>query len=853
MGSSSGKGAGGGSGVTSHDYYGTVAAVLRCGPIDTIYDLLIDGAILWSGPINRTDPGVGNPYYLTLTDPAYLLDGGYVALYWGDDTQLTPDPALPGHPPYRGMAYIVFNKFLFGRERTTAPNVEVIAQANARPPASVISATASDADGQANTWAILAELLTSIHGFALDPARLDAASWQAAHDYFAGATDRQQLTYASPLLSDQVKGDQFISQLLALCDGWLRMKTDGTIEAGYYTVDPGDLSQYTTLDANDLAEQPQIKIDSWDAVPTGVVVTFADFVEYFFNSCVKVNDLRALQQAVEPSQQTIQLENYIVRDWQARRIGAEWVKRNCQPNGSGTIKVRAERAVNPDGSPLRVGNRFFLDIDPEPGGAGLEQLCRVMERRRSPTGPVTIMFNIEVLQPAVPYAPAWTPPGNETQTVAAIPSATIVPMPLSITANAPAIAVLAQRGDDTTIGAHVLFDVDGGSGTFTTLGTQAGFSVPCQLNADYSDTATGTIQVTFLDTRDQHLALQQPGDSGAQNDELLLFVFKTDVGGNIDENADGTPKLEWFSIQSSAASGGGAPANTYDFTVLRARQGSDPQAWNADDKAWIIPKTSLIAFTHGNFGQYVSAHSDLVFRLSPFSRLTEYSGIPANLPFHFPTSWEKAPKITWTTPATPSYTLPSSGNLTPAATVTDADNNLIRLTLYSVRLDNGAQTVYFDLPFPQTGSQTLASCFAAAGVATPLNFPARTSDDTYYSLILRAHDASGNIDESTISLVRLASSGGTGGFSPPTMTYPQEFYNSLVVNITATSPATQIQYVQALYGGTLPGTGWTTVVGTAASTTLYGSKRVWARDGDGTNWSAWYFADYQKVYSGGGA
>src|SRR6266704_898268 len=208
---SGGKGGGGGSGITTYDYYGTIAAVLRCGSTDCIRSLLVDGVEVWTGPIHRTDMGVGNPYSLAISDSKYLLPGGYVKLYWGGQT--TWDPNFAGHPSYRDFTTIVFHRFLFGREKTTAPNVEVILEAIPRPPAAAISATALDGDGQANLWAILAELLTLLPGSALPDSRLNAASFQAVHDYFDGSTDRRTLTYCSPLLTDQQEAGAFISQL----------------------------------------------------------------------------------------------------------------------------------------------------------------------------------------------------------------------------------------------------------------------------------------------------------------------------------------------------------------------------------------------------------------------------------------------------------------------------------------------------------------------------------------------------------------------------------------------------------------------------------------------------------------
>lgn len=837
--------AGNSGGFVSYNYYGTIACVLRAGAISSIRQVLVDGQFLWSGPVNRTDPGVGNPYTLVLADSSRLTNGGYVKLYWGDDTQTVPDGSLTGHPPYRGFAYLVFHNFLFGQDRTSMGNVEIIADAVPNPPASIIAATAPNADGSGNVnlWAVLADLLTSIHGCALPSTRLDPTSWQAIHDYFAASPDRRFVTYCSPKLIDQTQLQSFCNDLTSLCDGGLRLKSDGTIEAFYYPVDPGDLSAYQTLTSNDLESAAKVNPDAWDAVHTGCRVNIEDADQWFVSWDVALTDQRALLQAIEPKWANLNLP-FIVYRGQALKVASEWNKRNCQPQLTGTITVRPERAVNLDGSPLRVGSRFLLDIQPEPGGDAFLQLCRVVARRFKATGPVTIDFKGEVNQPLLASTTTYTPPTIEEIDVAAVASALIIPMPVEISGEIGTIGVLANRGDDLTVGAHVLFDVDGGSGTFTQLGDQPGFAVPCQLVGDYANDAITAVRLTLTDTRDEDLALIQPGNSGSQNDELLIMIYKT-AGGYIDENADGTAKIEWMSVVSSAAVSG----DTYDFTVIRGRLGTLTADWNDGDSAWIVPKVNLIAFAHTNFPQDVVDHTNLVFRLSPFSRFSEFSGVPANLAFHFPTSWERAPKISWTTPATFSDSLPGSGHLTPAATITDIDGNTVKISLYYVRQDTGVQTKVFEVLVAPTYSIDLADCFTLANVATPIVFPSDPVNDLYYTLTVRAEDAAGNVVESQRYLLMPSSGGGSPLFAPPTFTPSSgSFANSYTFAVDAVAPATKMQAAGANYGGALPGSGsWATINAIHFAGFGYTSRRLFARAGDGVNWSAWVFVDYLKV------
>jgi hypothetical protein len=92
----------------------------------------------------------------------------------------------------------------------------------------------------------------------------------------------------------------------------------------------------------------------------------------------------------------------------------------------------------------------------------------------------------------------------------------------------------------------------------------------------------------------------------------------------------------------------------------------------------------------------------------------------------------------------------------------------------------------------------------------------------------------------------LATSGGGSGLTAPVIT-PEgnDFQNFLNVDINVAAPANRIQYAATSYGGALPGS-TTTAVATHVGFQITSSKRVWARAGDGSNWSAWTFTDFWK-------
>jgi hypothetical protein len=102
------------------NYYASFAALIAHGPLDRIDSIWMDDDLVWEGPLS-----CGAEDYVDLTIEAR----GNVRLYWGTETQ-GQDPLLATsgtvHPAYRGQAYLVFDQLFFGRDRTNAPNIEVL-------------------------------------------------------------------------------------------------------------------------------------------------------------------------------------------------------------------------------------------------------------------------------------------------------------------------------------------------------------------------------------------------------------------------------------------------------------------------------------------------------------------------------------------------------------------------------------------------------------------------------------------------------------------------------------------------------------------------------------------------------
>ncbi|HSM84613.1 MAG TPA: hypothetical protein VLT16_00620, partial [Candidatus Limnocylindrales bacterium] len=112
-----------------------------------------------------------NPYAFTIPNR------GHAYFYWGTDNQTLRVGGVLSkndHPAYRNQALIELEGFLFGIERTTAPNVEVVVR---KAPAQTIVVDAAadlDVDGQANPAVVALELMTNpLFGAGLDPGMFD--------------------------------------------------------------------------------------------------------------------------------------------------------------------------------------------------------------------------------------------------------------------------------------------------------------------------------------------------------------------------------------------------------------------------------------------------------------------------------------------------------------------------------------------------------------------------------------------------------------------------------------------------------------------------------------------------------
>lgn len=554
----------GGGDSGSYDYFGTIAGAICAGPVTELLAVIVDGAEVWprakawesgqsisinnlrahSGKTwkaltNHTtssgnappDPTNWTQYSLVKgvsDDYADLTIEGYgdLRIYWGTSTQTVDTLLLAAnndagetHPDYKDICYIVLKDFLLGRERESAPNVEVVVRR--KPVQTVVTGSPSNlSDGQANIMACIAEVFTSQNGLGQASALLDATSFNSAA---TSLHTKIAMCGVSPLLDGQVTFSQFLRDMALIGDLFLRYNpATGLIEAGIFShgTAPG---AYTDLTADDLAEVPVLQSQGWPSVATRAVVQFNDRERGFKQTSLKVDDLRAHRVLGEHRPITLQRPS-ITRASQALAHGAESLRTLGRPQLSGqSIYVRREKGRN-----IRPGGYVRLDIDIEPGGAQLLQFFRVMERSFPAYDAIQLTLDADETQAPMPYTPGDTPQPELPQTVPAISNQRLIEAPILLADVVDSVLVFAERPNKLITGVKVFFDTITG-GTFQQIGAGTGFACRATLRTALTSSAT-TVEITAPAQSDLDRLELQPGTLGANDDTLLAVLVKVADG-----------------------------------------------------------------------------------------------------------------------------------------------------------------------------------------------------------------------------------------------------------------------------------------------------------------------------------
>lgn len=604
---SSAKGGGGSS--KSYNYFGDIAGLVCAGEVDELTGVEIDDKLVWSGSLlNSSSP---NPAIVTIEGR------GVMRFYWGRENQAIPDDILSAagnnlghqHPAYSGICYFLLQRFLFGREKTSAPNVRVLVRR--KPKQTIITGAATDLnDGQANPIAALAELYTNERfGRGLPISLFDSSSWQATANK---AATKHALTYISLYLNSRLDGKAISGNMLSLFDGWHRIKAGSALsELGCFTQpDEINATSLPVIDSDALTAVPSFEVETWDDVKTKYTITYDDREHNYKERSLKHEDPRSRFALGENRPESIQRTD-ITRADQAAGYVKEMARRFSTPGMTATLSVRAERLLG-----IRAGQHIRIDIDPQPGGYQLQQVCRVLKITRPQHGAAQLTIESERTLEPVPFTAAPTPTAPPPPP--AVPQVDYVRFYEAPTGMADGkgyhVGILASRPDALVTGFATYYD-DAPGGDFPRIGGSRIFGLRARLTSSVASAATGPFGVEILDTHNREIIAENPGETAARDDTLLMIVFKVASSGQIQADSGDKAWIEVFSVESLVSTG----INLLDVAALRSRQGTPARDFALHDEVWFVPRSALTIVEHADFPGHVAAASNAYFKIQPFT------------------------------------------------------------------------------------------------------------------------------------------------------------------------------------------------------------------------------------------
>lgn len=629
-----------------YDYYGSIAAAVCMGSVDTLVSISFDGETVWAGNIERSlspDPFVGT-----------IVGYGTFKFYWGTDDQILESTSIlkkdnndkgEDHPDYKGTAILELIDILFGREKVTAPNVEIVVSRT--PVQSLVEPLeGSLIDGQSNPVCAVLELMTNKrYGLGMDTTQFDQTSFRATANAIYLNSD---LMYCSPFLNEQSALREVLAEMLNVSDSFLVWRNaDAKIHAGHWShgvsLTEAEVSALPSVVFEDMTESPDLESESWSGLPTGYIINFSDREKLYNRSSEKFEDLSLVGLVGQQSLRTLS-RLWITRREQATAHATERVKTDSRPKLGGQLALRRRSA-----DALNVGDLFKLDIDIEPSDTTTTtQICRVLEKSYEQVGAVGVFFLAETNLVPLTYTPDIVPPIDD---AAAFPEPNAfvytrpMEMPPSLSNTEYGIAVLAQRADNMTVGFGVLYDPVELTGSFPAVGSQRTFAVRASLEYAFADTdIVPTINTSVSNPLDLENFDFTPGDVSASADQFLLVLAEIDAG-QIKNDASGFAEMEILSVRDMTLV---APYQ-YEVSAYRGRFSTGQRSFSAGAEAWLVRKASLNIYTHPDFSSKASSQEEIYFKTTPFNifKTRDITKDPdPSVAFNFPVNRFFAPTIT---------------------------------------------------------------------------------------------------------------------------------------------------------------------------------------------------------------
>ena len=498
----------------------------------------------------------------------------------------------------------------------------------------------------------------------------------------------------SPVFQTRQRLDQTLEDLFRYFDGWAR-KRQGLWqigfqpEEGYAPGEPGD-GTVTLLDPSSLTKTPEVGPKRQEEMPRLISSTMTDRTDYAY----KASEPAAVRSPLllrrdGAGNQTVDAA-FIVDVAQHHRFlqrygAAVWTK----GHEASDIAVRRERAVNPDGSPIGLGDVFWLA--PPAGGRAFAIFVNQPVRYRYGGEVELAGESARGTYPALPPPEVEARPDRSLPDVSPFAAVRLVEasFPLRDTAAVAVFALLA-RGNARHLDGQLWYGGDDGAayGEGPRLPV-TGFGL--QGTLDSALAADGVFATVTLDAAmiPEDFGLLTTQNATEQTDDTLIALIGPAAAGGWAQG-----------VYDVASIGTVTPVDVDTFTLAlqRGRQGTLPLDHAAGAHLWIIARADLDLMRHAA----LAPGSPAVFKVQP--RDIHYSVIElANVP---------AETLTFAPPEfdDPVLLLDMTGDLADAdgdgivdvpilqgsiieiqGAVTDAAGNLVRVSAY-LRLWMGQPT-----------------------------------------------------------------------------------------------------------------------------------------------------------------
>lgn len=568
---------------TGTSYFFSFAALLAHGPVDAIYQIILNGDIVWTGELLRS---VSNPDYVDIT----IEDYGLIRIYWGTETQTRDDylyykggaftDTTPEHPPYRGIAYCVAHQLWAGFNQSNIQNLEFVV---GRFP--TIGSATAQIQYDANIAAVIFELLTNARlGRGLDESEIDSTAFEEVADQLA-----TESLAASPLITSQEEAENIINELLEYIDGYA-IESDGMLSIAL-TRSQSDLSSLPVVDESVLMEPVTTQAEDWSKTFNEVNVKFTDPDQAYEANVKTWRDRGNFAITGHLNTQTVErlfVTEPAVAEFMAKAIG----RTRAIPECKGAARLRMTSLFDQ----LAPGSLFKLTYPPR----GYDELvCRVTDRSiADPARPCyDIAFKIDrtYLTAGVTIDTPISPSEDTPITAASISSFRVVELPVGLSPDGkPTITVLASRPEATSAGykTHLgsNYDETGeiAAESFEVINTHDRFAWHGKLVNAYAETEplidTETALHVLLDGPDTDLGEVDMFNAFA--DDMLVFIND-----------------EIFSVSNAEV----VAENTYRLSVVRARFGTVKGNHAALDEVFIAMRSELQQIQHPIFQPFNAA------------------------------------------------------------------------------------------------------------------------------------------------------------------------------------------------------------------------------------------------------